>query len=69
MSDPVQIVYISRSTFKPMAADQGIGSSVARIPIQSRLTNVTRGLVGALYFDDECLFQSFGGRSDRADGL
>lgn len=69
MSDLVQIVYISRSTFKPLPAGQGIEPSVARILAQSRLNNVKRGLVGALYFGDGCFFQCLEGRAEQVDRL
>lgn len=69
MSDLVQIVYISRSTFKPLAAEYGIEPSVARILAQSRLNNIKRGLVGALYFGDGCFFQCLEGRVEQVDRL
>lgn len=69
MSDLVQIVYISRSTFKPLAAEYGIEPSVARIVAQSRLNNIKRGLVGALYFGDGCFFQCLEGRVEQVDRL
>lgn len=69
MSDLIQIVYISRSTFQPQAAEHGIEPSVARILIQSRLNNVKRGLVGALYFGDGCFFQCLEGRAEQVDRL
>ena len=69
MSDLVQIVYISRSTFKPLAAEYGIEPSVARILAQSRLNNIKRGLVGALYFGDGCFFQCLEGSVEQVDRL
>ena len=69
MSDLVQIVYVSRSTFTPMPAEQGIEPSVARILAQSRINNARRGLVGALYFGDGCFFQCLEGRADEVDRL
>lgn len=69
MSDLVQIVYVSRSTFTPMPAEQGIEPSVARILAQSRINNARRGLVGALYFGDGCFFQCLEGREDEVDRL
>ena len=47
VSDLVQIVYVSRSTFTAMPAELGIEPSVARILAQSRINNARRGLVGA----------------------
>ena len=69
MSDLVQIVYISRSTFRQAAAEHGIEPSVARILAQSRLNNVKRGLVGALYFGDGCFFQCLEGHAEQVDRL
>lgn len=69
MSDLIRIVYISRSTFKPLAAEQGIEPSVARILAQSRMNNAKRGLVGALYFGDGCFFQCLEGSPDQVDRL
>lgn len=69
MSDLVQIVYVSRSTFTAMPAQFGIEPSVARILAQSRLNNSRRGLVGALYFGDGCFFQCLEGRAEAIDAL
>lgn len=69
MSDLVQIVYVSRSTFTSMPAERGIEPSVARILVQSRINNAKRGLVGALYFGDGCFFQCLEGRSEDVDRL
>lgn len=69
MSDLVQIVYVSRSTFTPMPTEQGIEPSVARILARSRINNARRGLVGALYFGDGCFFQCLEGREDEVARL
>lgn len=69
MSDLVQIVYVSRSTFTTMPAELGIEPSVARILAQSRVNNARRGLVGALYFGDGCFFQCLEGRTADVDRL
>ena len=69
MSDLVQIVYVSRSTFTAMPAELGIEPSVARILAQSRINNARRGLVGALYFGDGCFFQCLEGRAEDVDRL
>ncbi len=69
MSDLVQIVYVSRSTFTAMPAELGIEPSVARILAQSRINNARRGLVGALYFGDGCFFQCLEGRTEDVDRL
>ena len=69
MSDLVQIVYVSRSTFTTIPAGLGIEPSVARILAQSRANNARRGLVGALYFGDGCFFQCLEGRAADVDHL
>ncbi len=69
VSDLVQIVYVSRSTFTAMPAELGIEPSVARILAQSRTNNAKRGLVGALYFGDGCFFQCLEGRTADVDRL
>ncbi|MFD0725913.1 BLUF domain-containing protein [Lysobacter brunescens] len=69
VSDLVQIVYVSRSTFTTMPAELGIEPSVARILAQSRVNNARRGLVGALYFGDGCFFQCLEGRAADVDRL
>lgn len=69
VSDLVQIVYVSRSTFTSMPAELGIEPSVARILAQSRINNAKRGLVGALYFGDGCFFQCLEGRVEDVERL
>ncbi len=69
VSDLVQIVYVSRSTFTTMPAELGIEPSVARILSQSRVNNARRGLVGALYFGNGCFFQCLEGRAADVDHL
>lgn len=69
VSDLIQIVYVSRSTFTPASAEQGIEPSVARILAQSRVNNARRGLVGALYFGDGCFFQCLEGRNEDVERL
>lgn len=69
MSDLVQIVYVSRSTFTTMPPELGIEPSVARILAQSRVNNAKRGLVGALYFGDGCFFQCLEGRTADVERL
>ena len=69
VSDLVQIVYVSRSTFTTMPAELGIEPSVARILAQSRVNNARRGLVGALYFGDGCFFQCLEGRTEDVERL
>ncbi len=69
MSNLIQIVYVSRSTFTSMPAELGIEPSVARILAQSRINNARRGLVGALYFGDGCFFQCLEGRAEDVERL
>jgi hypothetical protein len=69
MSDLIQIIYVSRSTFPPLPAERGIEPSVGRILTQSRRNNAARGLVGALYFGDGCFFQCLEGREAEVDRL
>lgn len=69
VSNLVQIVYVSRSTFTTMPPERGIEPSVARILAQSRTNNAKRGLVGALYFGDGCFFQCLEGRAEDVDRL
>lgn len=69
MSELVQIVYVSRSTFTSMPANRGIEPSVARILVQSRINNAKRSLVGALYFGAGCFFQCLEGRTEDVDRL
>lgn len=69
VSDLVQIVYVSRSTFTTMPPERGIEPSVARILAQSRVNNARRGLVGALYFGDGCFFQCLEGRTAEVERL
>ncbi|GAB6195379.1 BLUF domain-containing protein [Lysobacter xanthus] len=69
MSDVIRIVYVSRSTFRPLPPERGIEPNVGRILIQSRRNNASRGLVGALYFGDGCFFQCLEGRADEVDRL
>lgn len=69
MSNLVRIVYVSRSTFPPLPAEQGIEPNVARILVQSRMNNARRGLVGALYFGDGCFFQCLEGPESAVDRL
>lgn len=69
VSNLVQIVYVSRSTFTAMPPEMGIEPSVARILAQSRTNNAKRGLVGALYFGDGCFFQCLEGPVEDVDRL
>jgi len=64
-----QIVYISRSTFTPNVATNGIEPNVARILAKSRVNNRKNGLVGVLYFGDGCFFQCLEGEESAVDRL
>lgn len=64
-----QIVYISRSTFTPNPATNGIEPNVARILAKSRVNNRKNGLVGVLYFGDGCFFQCLEGEEGAVDRL
>lgn len=64
-----QIVYISRSTFVPAEATNGIEPNVARILMKSRTNNKNNGLVGVLYFGDGCFFQCLEGDEKAVDTL
>lgn len=61
MTDLVQVVYISRATFKPMPASGGVEPHVARILQQSRTNNPRLGLGGVLYYGEGCFFQCLEG--------
>lgn len=64
-----QIIYISRSTFAPSTATNGIEPNVARILAKSRVNNRKNGLVGVLYFGDGCFFQCLEGEESAVDKL
>lgn len=69
MSNLIQIVYISRSTFAPTKITTGIEPNVARILAKSRVNNRKRGLVGVLYFGDGCFFQCLEGEKEIVESL
>ena len=69
MNKMIQIVYVSRSTFQPGPAAQGIEPNIARILAKSRANNRKNGLVGVLYFGDGCFFQCLEGEEDAVDTL
>lgn len=69
MSNLIQIVYISRSTFAPTKTVAGIEPNVARILAKSRVNNRKRGLVGVLYFGDGCFFQCLEGEKEIVESL
>lgn len=69
MEKLIQIIYISRSTFVPLKASEGIEPNVGRILAKSRSNNRKNGLVGVLYFGDECFFQCLEGNEETVDAL
>lgn len=69
MQSLIQIIYISRSTFAPVEAFEGIEPNVARILSKSRANNRKNGLVGVLYFGDGCFFQCLEGEEAAIDAL
>lgn len=69
MPDLQRLVYVSRARL-PLAGTAGsIHPEVGRILRQSRRNNPRRGLVGALFFRDECFFQCLEGESSELDRL
>jgi hypothetical protein len=69
MTRLVQIIYISRSSFKPRVQSGGIEPNVGRILAKSRINNRKNGLVGVLYFGDGCFFQCLEGEEQAVDAL
>ena len=69
MTNLVQMIYISRSTFTPTDLTNGIEPNVARILLKSRTNNKKNGLVGVLYFGDGCFFQCLEGAAEAVDSL
>ena len=61
MSKLLQIIYISRSTFEALDANNKIEPNIARILAKSRVNNRINGLVGVLYFGDGVFFQCLEG--------
>ncbi len=69
MTQLIQVVYISRATFKPAPAEAGIEPTVARILQQSRINNPRLGIGGVLYYGDGCFFQCLEGEAEAVDQL
>lgn len=69
MTQLIQVVYISRATFKPAPADSGIEPTVARILQQSRINNPRLGIGGVLYYGDGCFFQCLEGGAEAVEEL
>lgn len=61
MDKLLQVIYISRSTFEALDANNKIEPNIARILAKSRVNNRTNGLVGVLYFGDGVFFQCLEG--------
>ena len=69
MTNLIQMIYISRSTFAPAEITNGIEPNVARILLKSRANNKKNGLVGVLYFGNGCFFQCLEGAAEAVDNL
>ena len=69
MTNFIQMIYISRSTFAPAEITNGIEPNVARILLKSRANNKKNSLVGVLYFGDGCFFQCLEGAAEAVDRL
>lgn len=69
MTNLIQMIYISRSTFAPTEFTNGIEPNVARILLKSRTNNKKNGLVGVLYFGNGCFFQCLEGAAEAVDKL
>ena len=69
MTNLIQMIYISRSTFMTTELTNGIEPNVARILLKSRANNKKNGLVGVLYFGDGCFFQCLEGAAEAVDRL
>ena len=69
MTNLIQMIYISRSTFAPAEITNGIEPNVARILLKSRANNKKNSLVGVLYFGNGCFFQCLEGAAETVDNL
>lgn len=69
MTNLIQMIYISRSTFAPAEITNGIEPNVARILLKSRANNKKNSLVGVLYFGNGCFFQCLEGAAEAVDNL
>ena len=69
MSKLLQIIYISRSTFEALDANNKIEPNIARILAKSRVNNRINGLVGVLYFGDGVFFQCLEGEETAIKNL
>ncbi len=69
MSQLIQLVYASKSTFAGSKDFKGIDPTVGRILLQSRRNNKRVGLGGVLYFGEGNFFQCLEGDADFVDDL
>lgn len=69
MKKLLQVIYISRSTFEALDANNKIEPNVARILAKSRTNNRLNGLVGVLYFGDGVFFQCLEGEEAAVNTL
>lgn len=53
----IRLAYASEATFNAQPLERGIEPNVARILLASRRNNPKHGLVGGLYYGDNCFFQ------------
>ncbi len=53
----VRLAYASEATFNAQPLERGIEPNVARILLASRRNNPRHGLVGGLYYGNDCFFQ------------
>lgn len=69
MASLIRIVYISRSTFAPVAGSDAIDPALARILSKSRKNNRDANVVGGLLFGDGCFLQCLEGEAQAVDRL
>jgi hypothetical protein len=69
MTELVRIVYISRASFQPVAAEDGVDATIARILSVSRRNNQRNGVVGMLHYGDGCFFQCLEGERGKITSL
>lgn len=69
MTQLVQIIYVSRSTFAASKNFTGIEPNVGRILLKSRINNKSKNITGVMYFGDGCFFQCLEGEVDAVNTL
>jgi Sensors of blue-light using FAD len=69
LANLIQLVYISRATFVPTIPSNAINPHVSRILMEARTKNKKNGLVGVLYFGDDCFFQCLEGEEEAVMAL